>query len=155
MGRKRIYVAGPLFSSHERQYLEELVKIVSGKLGVPETAFFLPHRDAGDLGVASQSRPDMFRRDKAALDESDAVIAMLDGPDVDAGTAVEIGYADAKNKPVFGILTDWRYWKGDRRIEGKPLNNMVWGVCKEGRSIYKSFYDPRLIRELKRALKDE
>ena len=33
---------------------------------------------------------------------------MLDGVDVDSGTAWEIGYAYAKGKPVFGLRTDFR-----------------------------------------------
>jgi nucleoside 2-deoxyribosyltransferase len=150
--RKRIYVAGPLFSLHERRYLEELVEVVSERLGVDEAIFFLPHRDAGDVGTATGSRPNVFHRDISALDESEVVIALLDGPEVDAGTAAEVGYAFAKNKRVFGVLTDWRYWKVNESGAGKPINNMIWGICKEGISIYKSFDDSRLIRDLKRTL---
>ena len=43
-----------------------------------------------------------------AIDECDAVLAVLDGPDVDSGTACEIGYAFAKGKPIIGYRSDFR-----------------------------------------------
>lgn len=36
------------------------------------------------------------------------MVAVLDGADVDSGTAWEIGYAYAKGKPVLGLRTDFR-----------------------------------------------
>lgn len=42
------------------------------------------------------------------MDNSDIVVAVLDGVDVDSGTAWEIGYAYAKEKPVIGLRTDFR-----------------------------------------------
>jgi nucleoside 2-deoxyribosyltransferase len=51
------------------------------------------------------------------------VIAILDGPDVDAGTCVEIGYAYANNKSIVGIRTDFR------ASEDRGVNLMVSKVC--------------------------
>ena len=51
------------------------------------------------------------------------VIAILDGPDVDAGTCVEIGYAYANNKPIIGIRTDFR------ASEDRGVNLMVSKAC--------------------------
>ena len=48
------------------------------------------------------------RRNRALLDGADAVLAVLDGADVDSGTAAEIGYAFARGKPVVGLRTDTR-----------------------------------------------
>jgi len=42
------------------------------------------------------------------IDKSDAVLAILDGVDVDSGTAAEIGYAFARGKRVYGLRTDFR-----------------------------------------------
>lgn len=47
-------------------------------------------------------------RNAAALDKCDAVVAILDGVDVDSGTAAEIGYAFAKGKPILGYRGDFR-----------------------------------------------
>ena len=49
-----------------------------------------------------------MERDRTAIDDSDAVVALLDGPQVDDGTAWEIGYAYARGKPIVGIRTDFR-----------------------------------------------
>ena len=43
-----------------------------------------------------------------AIDRCDAVVAILDGPDSDSGTCVEIGYAAGESKPIIGVRTDFR-----------------------------------------------
>jgi nucleoside 2-deoxyribosyltransferase len=57
-----------------------------------------------------------------ALDEAHAVVAVLDGTDVDSGTASEIGYACALGKPVLGYRSDFRL-SGDN--EGCTVNLQV------------------------------
>jgi nucleoside 2-deoxyribosyltransferase len=57
-----------------------------------------------------------------ALDGADAVVAVLDGADVDSGTAAEIGYAFARDKPVIGYRGDFRL-AGDN--EGAIVNLQV------------------------------
>jgi nucleoside 2-deoxyribosyltransferase len=58
-----------------------------------------------------------------AVDRCDVVVAILDGPDSDSGTCIEIAYAHAKGKPVIGVRTDFR----DGEIHG--LNIMTAGIC--------------------------
>ena len=43
-----------------------------------------------------------------AIRESDGLFAILDGVDVDSGTASEIGYAAALGKPIVGYRGDFR-----------------------------------------------
>jgi nucleoside 2-deoxyribosyltransferase len=45
---------------------------------------------------------------RALIDRCDMVLAVLDGVDVDSGTAAEIGYAYAKGKPILGYRGDFR-----------------------------------------------
>lgn len=136
---KTIYVAGPLFSESERRYLEYLVDFLQKELDErlhsnKQDYFFLPHRDVGDAGIVTGGNEDVFASDLRALDKASIVVAWLDGSDVDSGTAVELGYAYAKGKHIFGILTDRRRWSGSK-IKG--LNNMVWGLCQGEDRIYK------------------
>ncbi|MGI0013131.1 MAG: nucleoside 2-deoxyribosyltransferase [Nitrososphaera sp.] len=42
------------------------------------------------------------------IEQSDIVIAILDGPDVDSGVASEIGYAYAMGKKIIGYRSDFR-----------------------------------------------
>jgi nucleoside 2-deoxyribosyltransferase len=147
LNSKQIYIAGPLFSVCERQFLEELVDKISKELKLDSIKdFFLPHRDAGDVGIAGRGRSEVFFDDLKALDDAKIVIAWLDGPDVDSGTSVELGYAySAKDKKIFGLLTDRRRW--DNSLEGLAINNMVWGVCRERGNVYRSIGS--LITDLK------
>ena len=42
------------------------------------------------------------------IEEADGLVAALDGPDVDSGTAAEVGYAAAKGKWIIGYRGDFR-----------------------------------------------
>jgi nucleoside 2-deoxyribosyltransferase len=51
---------------------------------------------------------ELGRSNAASIDIADGVFAILDGVDVDSGTAAEIGYAAALDKRVYGLRTDFR-----------------------------------------------
>jgi nucleoside 2-deoxyribosyltransferase len=59
---------------------------------------------------------------RAAIDRCDLVFAVLDGVDVDSGTASEIGYAFAKGKPILGYRGDFRLSADN---EGSTVNLQV------------------------------
>jgi nucleoside 2-deoxyribosyltransferase len=68
-----------------------------------------------------QAAPDAFaigRRNAELIDAADAVLANLEGTDVDSGTAAEIGYAYGRGIPVVGFRVD------DRRT-GENLGTTV------------------------------
>lgn len=101
----RVYIAGPLFNEGERWFDEQIDQVVR------EVGFdtFLPHRDGKEMGMdRAELIPRIFREDRDAIDESDMVVANLNGITVDDGTAWEIGYAYARGKHLIGIRTDWR-----------------------------------------------
>lgn len=122
---KKFYVAGPLFNSHERMYLEQIATMLE-EMGHKT---FLPHRDAGIIGDLTniEERKRVFRGDMQALEVCDIVIALLTGADHDSGTCGELGYAYAKGKPCIGISDDVR-----------RVNNLIWGLCDEGKAITRS-----------------
>lgn len=45
---------------------------------------------------------------EAAIRKASIIVAILDGPDVDSGTAGEIGFAAGLGKPVIGYRSDFR-----------------------------------------------
>lgn len=132
---KLIYVAGPLFSQAEREFLERMVDILAKTSGLSARGdFFLPHRDGGELGKGP-TRLDIFNLDINNLNNADIVVALLDGQDVDSGTCIELGYAYANNKKIFGIITDFRSCCTNHHELERP-NLMVWGVCEEGITLF-------------------
>lgn len=104
MSNNKVYIAGPLFSPGDRHYLEQVDSICKElKL---ET--YLPHRDAGLAPSDGSETRLFFARDLAELESCALVVAVLNGADVDSGTAWELGYAFAKGIPCFAIYEDTR-----------------------------------------------
>jgi nucleoside 2-deoxyribosyltransferase/predicted secreted protein len=103
--RYRVYLAAPLFSEAERSYNTML----AGLLRQHAFDVYVP-QDAGD-NTSSRDLPGharIYEKNKKALCEADVVVAIIDGADADSGTAWEMGYAAAQNKPVFALRTDFR-----------------------------------------------
>lgn len=89
---RKIYLAGPFFSIHQRWMVNETRHLLM-KFGL---YVFSPVHDVG-FGSPSKIAAD----DIAGLQQCDAVFAILDG--MDPGTLFEIGYARSIGKPVFAI----------------------------------------------------
>ena len=51
---------------------------------------------------------ELGRANAESIRNADGVVAILDGVDVDSGTAAEIGYAYALGKRIYGLRTDFR-----------------------------------------------
>lgn len=117
----RVFIAGPLFTQAERDFNLKVDEYIR-KHGF-ET--FLPQREVGKLWEKIQlsgrrAYRMIYEGDLRGLERADVVVAILDGTDVDSGTAFEIGYACARGKPVVGLKTDWRIF-----AKGEEVNNMV------------------------------
>lgn len=118
--RKRIYLAGPLgFSEFGRLGLATLAGLVRECGHEPVDPFALTPQAEIDriAGLASlEAQRDAWRilnaaigkTNAEAIDVCDLVLAVLDGPDVDSGTAAEIGYAFARGRTVIGYRGDFR-----------------------------------------------
>ncbi|MES2208959.1 MAG: nucleoside 2-deoxyribosyltransferase [Chloroflexota bacterium] len=108
----KVYFAGPLFTSAERTWNQELVLALRG---AGHEVFVPQDQEHG------KSAADIFATDVAGLDWAECVVAVMDGPDPDSGTAWECGYAYGK-KPVVLIRTDFRSAPG---AMGAPYNPML------------------------------
>jgi nucleoside 2-deoxyribosyltransferase len=84
-----------------------------------------------------------------AIDRSDAVFAVLDGVDIDSGTAAEIGYAFARGKPILGYRGDFRLSADN---EGASVNLQVeYFIRKSGGAIITSIEQmPAALRKIER-----
>jgi nucleoside 2-deoxyribosyltransferase len=104
---KNIYIAGPLFNAHERSYLELIAAELEGR----GYKCFLPHRDQSGIddselegtNLSQGTKDKIFNADLTALKAADLTVALITGQDIDSGTAAEIGFTYAKDRPIIAI----------------------------------------------------
>jgi len=110
----KLYLAGPLFTLAEQNFNAELARFLKSE----GFEVWLPQEHEPRRKTAKA----IFEMDVAALEWADVIVACMDGPDPDSGTAWECGYAYAKGKPVVCYRTDFRI-TGD--TAGAPYNLML------------------------------
>jgi nucleoside 2-deoxyribosyltransferase len=99
--RARCYVASGLgFTEAGRRYYLDVY--------LPALATVVEPVDPWALGDPASSPAEIGRRNAEAIDSCSLLAAHLDGPEVDAGTAAEVGYAAARRLRCFGLRTDLR-----------------------------------------------
>ena len=103
----RIYFAASLFSQVERKWNRMLAAALRELM--PDLDIVMP-QDFKTAGKYNDSRQygALFRMCVDGVESSDAVLAIIDGAEVDSGVAWEIGYAYARGTPVIGVRTDFR-----------------------------------------------
>lgn len=79
------------------------------------------------------------QRNRDELASCRAVLGVLDGVDVDSGTASEIGYAYALNKRITGLRTDFRR-TGDNQGAIVNLQVQYW-IEASGGAVYTTLED--------------
>lgn len=122
-----IYVASPLgFSEPGSEYLDAVLHpaLLAAGFSVVD-----PWSTGAGIVNAAGSDPDrralnaaLGAANASLITECAAVLAVLDGTDVDSGTASEIGFASALGKLVVGLRTDFRM-AGDN--PDTPINLQV------------------------------
>ncbi len=99
---KRIYLSGPLFSRGEIAWGQRVKSFLEDRL--PGVQIIWPH----ELSSCQAGPGQIFDINQKALNDADLMVAMLDGPQVDDGTAWEIGYFFSQGKSILGLRTDLR-----------------------------------------------
>lgn len=115
--KARIYLSGPLFSEAEIAWAGDVKAFLENGLGA-EVVW--PHE------IASGSPKEIFQANLRALHGCDLMVAILDGPQVDDGTAWEVGYFYALGRRIAGIRTDFR--KAGECSESR-VNAMIEHSC--------------------------
>ena len=106
----KVYVAGPLgFHEWGRIHHAEVLAALR-QAGVEPLDPWRHPPPPGAPGSAELHESTRRYGAQNAVDVrgSDAVLAILDGADVDSGTAAEVGYACALGIPIVGLRTDLR-----------------------------------------------
>jgi hypothetical protein len=133
----KVYFAGPLFTPYERGFIDEC----AAQLRAAGFDVFVPHEHELALdGTVTAER--IFAKDWSALSEANAVLAILDGPMIDDGTACEIGIfhglmrTDESKQGIVGLVTDLRALRdGEREGEARGLNLFVVGCIEAAGTI--------------------
>ncbi len=132
----KIYMAGPLFTPYHRAFIARNAQ----KLSEAGFICYVPHERgvtreiewaSGHLRTSSG----IFDMDYEMVAGANAIVALLDDPDVSSGTACEIGIFyglmqhDTTKKGILGLLTDAQAWK--RAQVGAPAINLFTLGCVE------------------------
>ncbi|HET8894586.1 MAG TPA: nucleoside 2-deoxyribosyltransferase [Gaiellaceae bacterium] len=128
----RLYVAGPLFSEAERVWLDDL----AARLRAEGFDCFVPHENFPQL--ANVTVEDVYRVDTEGLRSANALVAWVDGPMCDDGTASEIGmFAELvrsggeQYRGIVAIATDLRLQRRrERDVVGGGMNLFVTGAIE-------------------------
>jgi len=139
----KVYMAGPLFTPYHRAFIARNAE------RLPDAGFvcLVPHergivheidRAAGKVLTPAQ----IFQMDYKMVADANAIVALLDDPDVSSGTAAEIGIFyglmqhDRTKKGILGLLTDARAWK--RAGAGAPpINAFTLGTVEAAGAVYR------------------
>ena len=152
MAKIRVYLASPLgFSEAGRHFYTRVLIPHVRRLGA-EVLDPWTLTDARRIrrvqGMAyGRAKREAWRRlnlemgatNRLAIDAAHAVVAVLDGTDVDSGTAAEIGYAFARGKRIVGYRGDFRLSADN---EGSTVNLQVeYFIRASGGTIVERYQD--------------
>jgi len=137
----KIYLAGPLgFSEAGRLFGHTVLIPVLHRLGhevldpwqlIEERKIDAVRAMPYGLGRRAAWRKlntEIAASNRGAIESCDLLLAILDGSDIDSGTASEIGYAFAKGKPILGYRSDYRLCADN---EGATVNLQVEYFIRE------------------------
>lgn len=104
----RVYLANGLFSRQEQLYNDFINGLLVKEFG-SALSIYVPqnNQNINDKNECADSIG-IFNADNEYLDNSDLIIAILDGQTPDVGLATEVGRASALGIPVIGLYTDVR-----------------------------------------------
>jgi len=147
----RIYLASPLgFATSTRAFMTELIGHLSPHVTVLNPWDNQEFDDLVGRAVAATDRAErhalwdrvnrgLGAANEASIREADGLVAVLDGVDVDSGTAAELGFAYALGKPILGLRTDYRRTGENERA---LVNLQVqYFIEASGGAIYRSVED--------------
>jgi len=103
----KAYLANGLFSLGDRLVNERLAAAI--RQAVPNIELYVPQEnDAINDKSAYADSLAIAQADLEMLQNSDVLVAVLDGVEIDSGVAAEIGAFSMLNRPIIGVFTDVR-----------------------------------------------
>lgn len=143
----KLYLAGPLFTPYHRAFIARNAQ----RLRDAGFICLVPHergvtREIERASGRVLSAAEIFDMDYEMVDAANAIVALLDDPDVSSGTAAEIGIFyglmqhDPTKKGIVGLLTDDQAWKR-AEVGASPINAFTLGCLERTGRVYRSLDD--------------
>ncbi|WBW74921.1 nucleoside 2-deoxyribosyltransferase [Schizosaccharomyces osmophilus] len=112
VSQPKVYLAGDLVFRPDAYAIFEELKAICRQVGVVGMAPFDGQEEVEDMEPGIATSLAIATLDRNLMDVCDAGIFCLDpfrrAPDMDPGTAVELGYMSAQGKPLAGFTVDGR-----------------------------------------------
>lgn len=136
------YLANGLFGLGDRLVNELVAKAVRETL--PNVDLYVPQENAAinDKSAFANSEQ-IAAADITALKESDFLIAVIDGVEIDSGVAAEIGAFSMLNRPIFALFTDSRQQGRDNQQKIDALLS----DAVENQFVYRNLFVIGLIKQ--------
>ena len=141
---KKGYLANGLFNESDRMYNHYLARNIRHTLN-DDVDLYVPQENAevNDKSLYANSMA-IEKADTTKLLESDFLVAVIDGQDIDSGVSAEIGIFSTTNKPIFALYTDVRQQGRDNKSKIQALIDD--GV--ENQFMYRNLYVIGLIKRV-------
>jgi nucleoside 2-deoxyribosyltransferase len=146
-----VYLASPLGFSPEMRDYRDKIKLRLKEIGCEvfdpwdqaygsmlKRAKALTHRQ-DRVAVLAEAAKEIGRNNEIMIRESDALLGVLDGAELDSGTVSELGFASGLGKRCHGLRTDFRDL-GD--LEGLPINlQVLYFIESSGGRLFRAIGD--------------
>lgn len=139
---KKGYLANGLFSLGDILVNELVAKEV--RAAIPGVNLYVPQENVAINDKAAYADSLLIASaDITALKESDFLVAIIDGVEIDAGVAAEIGAFSMLDRPIFALYTDTRQQGRDNT---KKLDALI-ADATENQFMYRNLFVIGLIKQ--------
>lgn len=138
----KAYLANGLFSIGDRYVNEVIAREL--RAAIPQIDLYVPQEnDAINDKNAYADSLAIAEADLNSLKESDVLIAVIDGVEMDSGVAAEIGAFAMLNRPIVALFSDVRQ---QGRTNGKKIDALI-ADGTENQFIYRNLFVVGLIKQ--------
>ena len=138
----KAYLANGLFSLGDRMVNEEIASQV--RIRIPGLELYVPQENNSINNKSNYaSSLEIEQADTEKLLESDVLIAVIDGAEIDSGVAAEIGVFSTTGRPIYALYTDVRQQGSNNQSKVSALVNDT----TENQFFYRNLYVIGLIKK--------
>lgn len=142
MYEMKAYLANGLFSIGDRYVNEVIAREL--RAAIPQIDLYVPQENdaINDKNTYADSLA-IAEADLNSLKESDVLIAVIDGVEIDSGVAAEIGAFSMLNRPIVALFSDVRQ---QGRTNSKKIDALI-ADGTENQFIYRNLFVVGLIKQ--------